>query len=172
MNTSRVGDISTAKVLAALLALGRAVWVPWGDSNRGDLAFEEDDGTIHRVQCKTGRLRKGSVWFPTVSYIARSRSGVKTVRRSYRGQVDFFGVYCPETERVYLIPVGDLPVGIGCLRTDPPRNGQRTRIQWAKPYEIGAVAQLGARLDGIQEVTGSTPVGSTSALEVGQNSLF
>ena len=34
----------------------------------------------------------------------------------------------------------------------------------ARLFIVGAVAQLGARLDGIQEVTGSTPVSSTSYL--------
>ncbi len=32
-------------------------------------------------------------------------------------------------------------------------------------YPGGAVAQLGARLDGIEEVVGSNPIGSTNSLQ-------
>ena len=52
------------------------------------------------------------------------------------------------------------------LRLEPPRNKQKARIKWAQPYEIasfGAVAKLGSRLNGIQEIAGSNPAGSTSS---------
>ena len=42
------------------------------------------------------------------------------------------------------------------------------RIPWGKIIGViqsgGAVAQLGARLDGIEEVVGSNPIGSTKVL--------
>ncbi len=162
MNTSKVGEISTAQVLAALVALGKKVWLPWGDSNRADLLIEEEDGGYWRVQCKTGRLVKGAILFPTSSFHAPSRTGLeKTDRRPYREQVDFFGVYCRQTEQVYLVPVADVRDNWGSMRVCPPKNNQKTRIRWASQYEIGAVAQLGARQSGTLEVTGSIPVGST-----------
>jgi hypothetical protein len=161
VNPSRIGLVSLTKLVAALASIGKALWVPLGDLSRADLLFEEADGQLCRVQCKTGRLRKGALVFPTATVIPRCRSGVKTVRISYRGQADFFGVYCPDNGKCYLVPVDDLPVGDAWLRVDPPRNGQRSRLRWAQQYEIGAVAQLGARRDGIAKVTGSSPVGST-----------
>jgi hypothetical protein len=38
-------------------------------------------------------------------------------------------------------------------------------------YFGGAVAQLGARLDGIEEVVGSNPIGSTNASQLNHASL-
>jgi PD-(D/E)XK nuclease superfamily protein len=54
------------------------------------------------------------------------------------------------------------------LRLAPRLNNQRLGINWAEDYAFearlggkqGAVAQLGERLHGMQEVTGSSPVGS------------
>lgn len=67
MNTTKRGDISTAKILARFVELGYAVLVPWG-SARYDLALDMGDKFI-RVQCKTGRLRKGCIVFSTVSHL-------------------------------------------------------------------------------------------------------
>jgi PD-(D/E)XK endonuclease len=56
--------------------------------------------------------------------------------RSYQGDVDFFGVYCPGTEEVYLVPIGDVPERAASLRVEPPRNGQTRNVRWAKDYVI------------------------------------
>jgi hypothetical protein len=64
--------------------------------------------------------------------------------RDYQGEVDYFGVYCPQTAGVYLIPISDLPLRReGALRVEDPRNGQQKRIRYAHPYKIGEV-RLGA----------------------------
>ena len=47
------------------------------------------------------------------------------------------------------------------LRTEPARNGQLAALHWAADYELpGAIAQLGERLSGTQEVAGSSPASS------------
>jgi hypothetical protein len=144
-NTSKIGEVSASQVLAVLILSGRKILLPFGDSHRYDLVIEEQDGRFLRVQCKTGRIVRGALYFPTSSTLSRSRTGVKTVRRPYRGEIDLFGVYCPDNGKVYLVPVDDVPLANAWLRVDPPRNNQQTGIQWASAYEIGAVAQLGAR---------------------------
>jgi prevent-host-death family protein len=56
------------------------------------------------------------------------------------------------------------------LRVKPARNGQRACLNWATEYELpGAIAQLGERLRGTQEVAGSSPASSTppDLIEVG-----
>jgi PD-(D/E)XK endonuclease len=164
MNTSKIGEISQAQVLAALVQAGKSILLPFGDNKRYDLLIEEEDGRFFRVQCKTGRIINGAMQFPTSSLHAASRTGLdKSIKRSYRGVVDFFGVYCPQNGKVYLIPIDHLGDNGAFLRVEPPRNNQRRLIRWAHDYEIGAVAQLGARVNGIHEVTGSIPVGSTSS---------
>ena len=126
-------------VMVALREVGYLVLVPFGENTRYDLVI--DNGlSLKRVQCKSGRLRLGSIVFRTCSSYAH-HANPKILRRHYRGQVDFFGVYCPETQGVYLIPIEHLPnQAQAALRWLPPRNRQRRRIRWAADYEIAEVA--------------------------------
>jgi hypothetical protein len=73
---------------------------------------------------------QGALCFQTCSNTAN-------VRVDYRGQIDAFGVYSPELDRVYLVPVDDVSLR-GChLRIEPTRNGQQVGIRWASDYIIG-----------------------------------
>lgn len=47
-----------------------------------------------------------------------------------------FGVYCPETDGVYLIPVSDVGLNKGSLRVEPSRNNQSKKIRWAADFEV------------------------------------
>jgi hypothetical protein len=109
-----------------------------------DLILDRE-GTLIRVQCKTGRLRKGAVLFNVCSNYGHHRNPL-TCHRGYRGEIDFFAIYCAETTGIYLVPIGQLPLKReGALRVDPPRNNQFQRIRLAADYEIGRVAIEGLR---------------------------
>jgi PD-(D/E)XK endonuclease len=133
------GDLSTLAIILALRTNGFDVSVPFGENTRYDLII--DDGTtLGRVQCKTGRLRRGAVIFNACSYYAH-HPNPKVTYRNYLGQIDFFAVCCRETSQVYLIPIGDIPLGrAGTLRVDPPRNNQRRRIRFARDYAIATIS--------------------------------
>ena len=139
-----VGDLSTLAIILALKDAGHSVLLPFGENTRYDLAIEVN-GSLHRVQCKTGRLSRGAVYFRTASsYYHHPRP--KMPAKHYHGEVDFFAVYCPETKGVYLIPIVDLAVESGAsLRIDPSRNNQRRRIRMAADYEIARVTTEGLR---------------------------
>ncbi len=124
-------------VIARLVQAGRLVLVPFGENQRYDLVIE-DDGQFTRVQCKTGRLRAGAIRFPTVSSTCHhpNNQGMRFYQHGYRGQADLFGVYCPDNDRVYLVPVSDVGTRSGALRIDPPLNNQAKRIRWAREYEL------------------------------------
>lgn len=124
--------------MLALQEAGFELLLPFGENTRYDLVI--DDGMrLARVQCKTGRLRRGAVVFATCSAYGHHRNP-KTARRDYGDQVDSFAVYCPETAGVYLIPIEDLqPKVQGALRVAVPRNGQKRRIRFAVDYEIGSI---------------------------------
>ena len=125
--------------MLALHEAGLSTLVPFGENTRFDLAIDEGH-RLARVQCKTGRLRKGAVRFATCSCYGHHARPSES-RRDYQGQVDYFAVYCPDLERVYLIPIEDLAVRAqGALRVDPPRNNQRRGIRLAADYEIARVA--------------------------------
>jgi hypothetical protein len=64
----------------------------------------------------------------------------RVVHRDYQGEVDYFGVFCPETQGVYLIPIADVPMlRQGSLRVMPAKNNQQKFIRDAGQYEIGRV---------------------------------
>lgn len=124
--------------MLALREVGFAVLVPFGENTRYDLVI--DDGVkLAKVQCKTGRLRKGAVIWSMCSNYGH-HSNPRLVHRDYQGQVDYFAVFCPETRGVYLIPMNDLPMRRqGNLRVVPSKNNQNKLIRDARLYEIGRV---------------------------------
>jgi hypothetical protein len=138
-----IGDRSTLAIVIALRDAGYGVLMPFGENTRYDLAVELS-GSFSRVQCKTGRLVKGAVVFRTASsYYHHPKPKLP---RHYRGQVDFFAVYCPETTGVYLVPIADLQMDShASLRVVPTLNNQRKRVRLAAEYEIGRVAIGGLR---------------------------
>jgi hypothetical protein len=129
-----VGDRTTLAVMLALRMAGLTVLLPFGENTRYDLVVEEN-GTFLRVQCKTGRFRGGAVVFKTMSSYAHHRSA-QVARRGYHGEIDCFGVHCPETGGVYLVPIDEVPGTDGRLRVDPALNGQQEGVHPAERYEF------------------------------------
>jgi hypothetical protein len=138
-----VGDRSTLAIMLALRDAGFEVLLPFGENTRYDLAIRRHS-SFELVQCKTGRLHKGAVIFRTASSY-RHHPHPKMQSKHYRGQVDLFAVYCPETTGIYLIPILDLPQAHASLRVEHPRNNQLHRVRFASDYEIGRVAIEGLR---------------------------
>jgi hypothetical protein len=104
---------------------------PFGDNQRYDLVVDEE-GVFKRIQCKTGRLKDGAISFNTCSS-SYHRNGQK---HSYHGQIDYFGVYCPESRKCYLVPVEDVGTRQAKLRVEPAANSQEKNIHWAEDYEM------------------------------------
>jgi hypothetical protein len=139
-----VGERSTLSIMNALQECGYALYLPFGENTRCDLIVERT-GELTRIQCKTGRLRDGAIRFAVCSCYGHHRNP-ETARRGYEGQVDFFAVYCPETTRVYLIPIVDVALKAAAyLRVHAPRNNQRRGIRFAADYEIARVTTEGLR---------------------------
>ena len=133
-NTSQVGEIARTQVMAALARQGKFLLLPLSDCRRYDFVFEEGE-KFFRVQCKTGHLARGAVVFNPCSVDSRSEKG-RCIRKQYGGQVEFFGVYCPENHKVYLVPVSEAPSASCSLRITPARSGQVTGIRWARDFEV------------------------------------
>jgi PD-(D/E)XK nuclease superfamily protein len=86
------------------------------------------------VQCKTGRLRNGAIVFSARS--CRSNRN-RIYVRSCTDEADVFVVHCPETERIYAVPVGESGVlKEASLRVTAPANGQTKGIRWAADHEL------------------------------------
>lgn len=134
MDTGLVGEISEAMFVATCLRRGYVVLRPVGQSHRYDFVIDRGQG-FERVQCKTGRLKNGTVVFKTSSVGGRRSAQQKAV--SYKGQIDLFGVYCPETDECFLVSIFDTKAERLCsLRIDPAKNNQETGILWAKNFRM------------------------------------
>ena len=143
------------------MKLGIVVARPLIEGRRYDLIFDTGP-TLLRVQCKWARLTRGAV---------EIRGGTcrhSPVRGYIRGtydetEIDVIAAYCAELDTVYAVPIAKMAGrAVVHLRVAPARNNQSMLVNWARDYELGAIAQLGERCHGMAEVEGSSPSGSTS----------
>lgn len=133
-NPKSVGDHSEAIVLAAFLRQKKTVLIPFGGQQPYDLVIQDENKFI-RIQVKTGKLTNGVIIFNTVTSKGRSGKGLK----SYRGICDYFAIYCPQTDKIYLMKVEDVPLGKGNLRVTKTKNNNSKLIRWAVDYEMPTV---------------------------------
>src|SRR6266480_4377788 len=138
-NTARKGEITESIVLARLIQLGHQCLIPWGHDHRYDIAID-DDGKLVRIQCKTARYieEKGCIEFNSAITYARV-GGKPHIRKGYKGEADYFGVYSPDTGKVYLMPVDDSPSSVVKLRLHATKNNQH-RDRTEKSFTISNVA--------------------------------
>ena len=166
LTSDQKGNIAEAAVIAAAVKLGIDVYKPVGEGGRYDMIFEVG-GQLLRVQCKWAP-RHGDVVLLRCYSSRRNRNGL--LRRKYvEGEIDAFAAYCPANDRCYFLPIELFTDRTQVhLRLGACRNNQTMGVNWAEDYEFaarlggpGAIAQLGERLRGTQEVAGSSPAGST-----------
>jgi prevent-host-death family protein len=162
---NRKGAVAEAKIAAAAVELGIPVLRPITEHGRYDLVFDLGSRLL-RVQCKWANLDDGVV---RVQLAGSYLTPHGYVRSSYTAdEIDAIVAYCGELDECYFLPV-DLIAGQHMihLRLAAPRNAQRAGLNWATKYELrGAVAQWEERCRGTAEVTGSSPVSSTSQTEL------
>lgn len=128
MNTKRIGNISEAKVIAAFVERGWPVLIPFGDNEPYDVVVEVG-GDFKRVQVKTGRRDQGCLTFNTYSVTGRTHSQVAT---RYEGKIEWFAVYFPENDGIYIFPIEECSTPKPMFRIDGGRTNKFTR--WAENY--------------------------------------
>ena len=134
MNSKDKGLIAETKIAARLLELGYTVLQPMGDNTRYDLVAEKG-GEFSRIQCKWACMRRGVLIFNTANTVSRARG--REIRKQYTSdEIEFFGIYSPDTQECYLIPVENAPMGHGQLRIAPTKNNQEKNVVWAKNYAL------------------------------------
>jgi hypothetical protein len=131
VNTITRGNAAEAAVLKALIDAAIPVFLPFGEGSPFDLAAAmPGDGSVARIQVKSGRVRNGCVMFNTCS------TDHGHGRRPYHGLADVFAVYVVELSQVFMVPVRDCPRYVGFLRLEPCRNNQRVGIRFAEEYKF------------------------------------
>lgn len=146
--TTQQRGLSTHLAVAQrLVEIGYEVLQPLDPSLPYDLAFvsmAKNEGcrselpVLMRVQCKTARLSPDEAYIAFNGYINGGRvEENRRVRKGYWGEAEWFGVYCAEIGKVYLVPVQAFTNGAEIrLRLKKTKNNQETRVTWAKDYEI------------------------------------
>lgn len=134
-STNSIGDISEAAIITRFLQLGYVVLTVYGGNQRYDLVIEDADGQFWRVQCKTGKIEDNGtvVAFNTASHNVATKN---RQMRHYRGQCDYFAVYCEELNKIYLVPVDQVGATNANLRLVPAKNNQAKYVRWAQDYEL------------------------------------
>jgi hypothetical protein len=166
MTTDQKGAIAEMAIALKATLLGVDVFRPVAEGGRYDLIFDLGE-RLWRVQCKWAS-RYGDVLIARTYRARRNLDGL--VRRLYTpDEIDAFAIYCMEIDRCFFVPMTHA-AGMQeiRLRLSPAKNNQRRRIHWADAFDFeatlrghqGAVAQLGERMPGRHEATGSSPVGS------------
>jgi PD-(D/E)XK nuclease superfamily protein len=143
--------ISHTAILNRLVQLGYEVLLPWSPDLGYDLAYYVETEERHfgffvfresqlvRIQCKTARLAKdsASLVFNTSTVSMGGTRVWKKKKSGYRGRADWFGVYSPDTGKVYMVSVWEAPAASEMrLRLLPSKNNQEQGVKWAKDYEI------------------------------------
>lgn len=169
LTPDKKGAIAEAAIVLAASKLGITVLRPSAEGTRYDLVFDLG-GRFLRVQCKSAVHSGGVIAVPCFSSRRCADGFLK--RRYTREEIDAVAAYCPELDRSFLLPLDAFRSQTYIqLRVVPTRNKQQLRINWADDFDfaatlrrtrLGAIAQLGERRHGMPEVTGSSPVGSTS----------
>src|SRR5437588_7897589 len=134
-DTNWVGEITEAAITTRFLQLGYVVLTPYGGNQRYDLVIEDSEGQFWRVQCKTGRIDEDG----TVIKFNTSNANVTGKNRQlrhYRGQCDYFAVYCEKLNRAYLIPVDQVGTTQARLRLVPTKRNQEKNVHMAQEYEL------------------------------------
>ena len=125
-------------VAGRLLQAGYVVLTPIGDNQRYDLVIDVS-GKFWRIQCKKGRLNrlKSAVQFDVCSVYSHKPG--EQVTRTYRGTADFFGVFCDELDKVFIVPVAKCGIKECHLRLSQKHKVPSSRF--AADYEIGRLAE-------------------------------
>lgn len=100
---ARIGLTAHTAILHKLVSIGLEVLQPLSDDLRYDLAYYvEETSELIRIQCKAGRYiyEVGCIFFKNYN-----RTGGRSGKRGYVGDAEYFGVYCEELKKTYLVPV-------------------------------------------------------------------
>ncbi len=162
LTPSQKGAIAETAITAAAIELGIGVYRPISEGERYDMIFNLHPRLL-RVQCKWASRRSGIVAM-RIGTNRLTPAGYVTTTYT-EDEIDAVAAYCLELRKCYLLPISLIAGRTYIhLRLAPSRNNQESRINWAKDYELGAIAQLGERGAGSAEVAGSSPASSTSPL--------
>jgi len=127
----RRGDATEALVIAELLKREISIAIPPTDNERYDLLAGTGENDYYRIQIKTGWLADGVIHFQGVSSHTNSQGNMY---KPYDDDVDYFIIYVPTVEELYLVGEHEFGRRI-TLRLDTP-DTVHYNINWAEDFEF------------------------------------
>lgn len=111
------------------------VLVPEYDNEPYDFVIEIEN-SFYKIQSKTAyEGKEGTVQFETVSTRTRS-TGYE--RDSYDGKIDYFAVYNPIVDEIYLVHIDEAAKGKMEIRLCETKNNQTAGINWNEDFQLDA----------------------------------
>lgn len=123
-NTTNIGNIGQAKVVAEFVRLGVPVYTPFGEGYTADL-IADFNGKLNRIQIKTTENLHDDSYMVWKLMKQQGYHGNKVKYTSE--EVDYFAVYCIETDILCLVPYENAKTNELTIRLDS-YEGTRTKV--------------------------------------------
>ena len=134
MNTTLLGNIGESRVLHELVKFGIQCYLPYGDGSAVDL-IADFNGKLNKIQIKTTeKLSK----VKAMEWRITRQDGYHGNRVKYEfGTIDYFALYCLETDTVCLIPFSDTTSKFTIsIRPDDYKGVRRNNMRFASDYSV------------------------------------
>lgn len=122
------GDVAELAIATKLQELGFVISFPFSENARYDIVAEKE-GEFHRIQAKYSTPKKGALRVNGYS------SNNWSVKHYSPQEVDVFGVFNPESSKVYFIPAKDMNRTGMNLRIEKTKNNQGKLTHNASDFE-------------------------------------
>lgn len=133
MNTSSIGNIGQAKVLTKFTELGVPVYTPFGEGYIVDL-IAEFNGKLNKIQIKTTEKLHDNSY---MTFKITRQDGFHGTRKSYtKDEIDYFALYCVETDIVLLVPIEDTPANEFRVRLDNYEGIRTNNMRFVSDYRF------------------------------------
>ena len=134
MNSSQIGNIGEVRVLSEFIKLGIPCYIPYGDGNICDL-IADFNGKLNKIQIKTCQsLNKSGA----MEWKVTRQEGYHGSRMQYDyNDIDYFGLYCIETDEVCLFPYDEnCPKTTISIRLDNYSGVRTNTMRFASDFRI------------------------------------
>lgn len=132
LSSKQKGNLTELQCITEFYKLGYAVSIPYGENSRYDF-IADIKGKLLRIQVKTSVKKDNGALIEFSCRSTRVNSQGNISRTYTKEEIDYFCTYY--NNKCYLVPIEECSA-TKKLRFEPPKNGQKTGINFAEDYEI------------------------------------
>lgn len=137
-NTTNVGNIGYAQVLAKFIQMGIPVYTPFAEGYTADL-IADFNGKLNRIQIKTTEKVQEGDW---MKWKITRQEGFHGKQVSYEeGTVDYFAVYCIENGVLCLVPYDQAPKTELIIRLDSYEGTRLKTMKFVSDFSFEKVVE-------------------------------